>query len=1082
MDDARKLQYGIEFETGEAGSSIDELNQTIEQMEALLGAAEAGVQRFGASAVSACNSGQQGAQSLAASIGAAGDAIEDTEDSARTAADTAQLFGRGMGEAGEAAEEFGRRTGEAAEGAIRLGAGASEAGDSAGGFSDEVRTATDTARQFGQGAEDAGGEASRFGDSVRDAADAAQRFGSGADEAGEGAERLGQQARDAAGGAEELGAGAGAAGDGARDMADHLNDASDETRRFRREVEDAGEDAENFREQIRQTAEGAIDLGAAFRETMADGLDAGQSIAQSFRTGLTGAVDFSRKKVKTFISDATTGAKSIGAAFQHPIKTIKGALVNALRRAEDGVDDTGDAANDVERDLDDMGDAGEDAGNRVSEAIKSVVAAFIGFEAIKAGTEMLKNFAVAALGAYQQSETTAAQFGTLFTSEAAEWVDNYADAVHRSTSEVQSFMVENDAMYHNLGLTADASEELSKITTSLAYDFGNFFHMEDAEALSMLQGAIEGDTAALTKFGISLDDAALKQSAAELGLSKNLDTLDEAAAAQVRLNAILMQSGAIQQAAATQTGGLTNATKSLNGVMTDFLTNAGDKLAPGMESIINSVLDEWPALEPVLLSFVETLGDGLSTVSPVLVQLGKDLIPSLSKTLGTLLSASAPILDTVGNLAGTLLPPLASIIAELASTALPPLVDIFDTLNTTAIQPLMPVIEEVAGQLLPVLGMALSSVSSLVGPLISAFMPLLTTVLPVLATLISELAGSVIPPLTQILGVVIEALQPIVSIATEFVQALLPAVEPLISAIGTVLSGVVLPVLEALSPVLSFAADVLGTIAGWVSDLIGFFANGVSKVASFFSGIFGGAKESSEAVDGLTGSVNGLEDATGTETSLAVDTSEYSANISEASKTAEQAVTDATNAAREISNENYGLMADDAETAYARMTLGAEEAWERMTKAADNGASAIVASFGKIASAAQSVNSANVTVTGVSIPGNADGTDNWRGGWTRMNEEGGELAYLPSGTAIIPADKTDEIINNSTTTSTSETSFTDSSTFAPQISITLGGGGGDADLPETLGDTVLDMLEKWYQEKKEEEYHQRAMQSAHARS
>ena len=374
--------------------------------------------------------------------------------------------------------------------------------------------------------------------------------------------------------------------------------------------------------------------------------------------------------------------------------------------------------------------------------------------------------------------------------------------------------------------------------------------------------------------------------------------------------------------------------------------------------------------------------------------------------------------------------------------------------------------------------MALSSVTGLLGPLISAFMPLLTSVLPVLATLVSELAGAVIPPLTQILGVVIEALKPIVSIATEFVQALLPAVEPLISAIGTVLSGVVLPVLEALSPVLSFAADVLGTIAGWVSDLIGFFANGVSKVASFFSGIFGGAKESSEAVDGLTGSVNGLDEATSSETSLAVDTSEYSSNISEASKAAEQAVTDATNAAREISNENYGLMADDAETAYARMTLDAESAWDRMTTAAENGAAKIVASFGKIASAAQSVNSANISVSGVSIPGNAEGTDNWRGGWTRMNEEGGELAYLPSGTAIIPADKTDEIINNSTST---ESSYTDSSTFSPHISISLGGGGKDVDI-DGLDSHILELLEKWYREKKEDEYHNRAMQGAYARS
>lgn len=160
------------------------------------------------------------------------------------------------------------------------------------------------------------------------------------------------------------------------------------------------------------------------------------------------------------------------------------------------------------------------------------------------------------------------------------------------------------------------------------------------------------------------------------------------------------------------------------------------------------------------------------------------------------------------------------------------------------------------------------------------------------------------------------------------------------------------------------------------------------------------------------------------------------------------------------------------------MTLDAESAWDRMTTAAENGAAKIVASFGKIASAAQSVNSANISVSGVSIPGNAEGTDNWRGGWTRMNEEGGELAYLPSGTAIIPADKTDEIINNSTST---ESSYTDSSTFSPHISISLGGGGDGVDV-DGLDSHILELLEKWYREKKEDEYHNRAMQGAYARS
>ncbi|MDR1262598.1 MAG: hypothetical protein LBK46_03790 [Oscillospiraceae bacterium] len=43
-------------------------------------------------------------------------------------------------------------------------------------------------------------------------------------------------------------------------------------------------------------------------------------------------------------------------------------------------------------------------------------------------------------------------------------------------------------------------------------------------------------------------------------------------------------------------------------------------------------------------------------------------------------------------------------------------------------------------------------------------------------------------------------------------------------------------------------------------------------------------------------------------------------------------------------------------------------------------------------------------------PRNASGTPNFEGGWTRMNERGGELAYLPGGSAILPADKTDKVL------------------------------------------------------------------------
>lgn len=818
---------------------------------------------------------------------------------------------------------------------------------------------------------------------------------------------------------------------------------------FREEMDDSGGAAGRFRAQIKKTAESAQDMGTAFKGAMADGLDAGQSIAKSFRTGVTGAMDFTKKRAEIFANNMVRNAKNISKAFQHPIKIIRSGLASALRRAKKSEDETADGADDAGDHLAEMGAAGEDAGNQIKEAISGAVKAFVGFEAIKRGIELLKQFGAAAVSAFSDAESTSKKFGRSFSEEAAAWADNYADAVHRSTAEVQSFMVSNKAMYNELGITAAAAENLSEMTTSLAYDFGNAFSMDDSEALSLIQSAIGGSTDALNEYGIVLDKTALKNSAAALGLGTNIDALDDAAMAQVRLNAILEQSSDIQKAAVEQTGGLTNSIKSLKGEMADFMADAGEKFSPALEDMVGVFLDEWPELEPTLLEFVGILADGMSAAVPV-----------------------------ISNLAQEILPPLAGIISELAANALPPLRDIFDELNYRVVQPLMPVLQELAEDLLPVLGMALGSAADMVGPLADAFMPLLTDILPVFGSLVSTLAGSIIPPLTDILQVVIQALQPIIRLGLQIVENILPVATPLIEAAGSVLSGVVVPVLDYISPVLGVIADALGVVVGWVSDLLGFFTSGVSAVVDWFSGLFGGAKDSTDAVQELTGAVSDLDGAAGTETSLAVDTSEYSSSVSQASQQAQEAVSEAATAAREISNENYGQMAGDAETAYASMTLDAENAWDRMEKAASEGAENIIGSIQKILSAADAVSGININLSSsANIPHNADGTDDFEGGWTHINERGGEMAYLPSGTAIIPADKTDEIINNST--SSSSVTYEDHSTFSPTISITLGGETTKADAEEIVR-RVKQAMEDFWQEKKEEEYHERTLQGAYA--
>ena len=68
---------------------------------------------------------------------------------------------------------------------------------------------------------------------------------------------------------------------------------------------------------------------------------------------------------------------------------------------------------------------------------------------------------------------------------------------------------------------------------------------------------------------------------------------------------------------------------------------------------------------------------------------------------------------------------------------------------------------------------------------------------------------------------------------------------------------------------------------------------------------------------------------------------------------------------------------------------------------------------------------------GYAPPGNANGTNFWRGGFTRLNEEGGEILNLPRGTQIIPHDVSMEmaraygnqaaITNSNNTTNTTNT-------------------------------------------------------------
>ncbi len=760
-----------------------------------------------------------------------------------------------------------------------------------------------------------------------------------------------------------------------------------------RALEDLGDEAGDVGTDFRAIGREADSFGSAVIKSMGTAAKESGSAAKTIKAGFDGAIGQVEKKVGTF----TKKVKDIGTAFTHPISTIKGKFLRAVEDAADGLEDVGDEADDARKDLDDMGDEGDSAGSQIKDAIKGALATFIGFEAIQTGIDMLKELGAAAVEAAGLAENTGRKFEASFAgTDAAEWAENYADAIHRSDQEVQSFMVSNKAMYGELGITGEAATELTKISTSLAYDLGNAFAMDDTEALGVIQDYISGNNAALEEYGVHIDEVALKNSAMEMGLGSQIDELDDAALAQVRMNALLKESTGFQQAAANSTGGLVNSTKDLKGIWSNFMADAGAEFTPVLESLFGAIMDNWPTIEPMLMQFVEILSNGMAQAAPILIELGQTLIPTLTSVIGTLFQAGLPLIEVFGQLAQTILPPLASVVGMIAEAVMPPLVDILGTLNTAIIQPLVPLIQKIA----------------------EAFLP----------------------PIAQLLGAIS-------------------------------------PILEAISPVLTVIGDVLGVIAEVLGKVVGWLADGVNSVVNFFTGLFGGAKESEAAVNDLNGAVNGLDETASKETSLAVDTSQYKEQVEGAASATTEAVTNSSNEIAEITDVNFIAMGASATSAYSTMQTDAETAWSAMQTAAQTGTDSIVSQFSRITAAAREAAAASNIQVGASVPHNARGTDNFPGGLTYMNEEGGELAILPGGTAIIPADQTDRLVQSFASSNTTNQG-SKQITLAPSIQITVSG--GDSSAAANIKEQLRALFQELYQEAQEQDYTDRIMQHGYA--
>lgn len=294
-------------------------------------------------------------------------------------------------------------------------------------------------------------------------------------------------------------------------------------------------------------------------------------------------------------------------------------------------------------------------------------------------------------------------------------------------------------------------------------------------------------------------------------------------------------------------------------------------------------------------------------------------------------------------------------------------------------------------------------------PVLARFLEFIGQMVVGIAPLIAQLVGSLAPVIATIVTVlmnVIQAIMPALGAALNVIMSVLEAVGPVVMNILSIVVSVVSSIIQTLSPILSVIGLIVTTIIASVSPIITFIADAVAiiiqvigKILYTITGVLSTAfKVTSETwtniMSFITGVVNGI---TGV--------------ISKISAVAGTVFNGIYTVCSNIMNKVDGVINgvfDAIRSSWEGLTgfvggifNGISDSVNELVSQVKGFVNGVI---GGINAAVGLINKIpGVTIS--EIPYLARGTDNFKGGFARINEGGrGELVMLPDGTQVIPHD------------------------------------------------------------------------------
>ena len=272
--------------------------------------------------------------------------------------------------------------------------------------------------------------------------------------------------------------------------------------------------------------------------------------------------------------------------------------------------------------LDDVGDKASKLGGKLVDFGKK---AALGIAAATAGAAVI---AKGLIDSASDLEEVAAKTSVIF-GDANDQVTKFAEGAAKTLGQSKTAALTAASTFgvfgKAAGLTGDELGVFSTDLVALASDMASFANTSPEEAAEALGAALRGESEPIRKYGVMLDDAALKAEALALGIYKGkgpLTTQQKVLAAQA---AIFKQTGDAQGDFLRTSDGVANQQRIMAAEFENVKASLGKALIPAFAAALGFITNKVIPIFSSLASIIEK--DGLSGV----IEKVKEKLPELQE-------------------------------------------------------------------------------------------------------------------------------------------------------------------------------------------------------------------------------------------------------------------------------------------------------------------------------------------------------------------------------------------------------------------------------------------------------------------